>query len=121
MLRFNRPTDTMKSALLVHDFDITVLTVAIGESIDRNELGVVASAPECQHMFFPKDFDEVDALKDAIEQKTCDGKKKIRLNFFLKFLSFHSSSHFPGPQRGRQQHSQHPRRRKPTLQNQDSR
>ncbi|ELT91892.1 hypothetical protein CAPTEDRAFT_143702, partial [Capitella teleta] len=77
----NKPSSTVKSALEVHDSDITVLTVAIGRTIDKNELGVIASAPECLNMFFIEDFDEVSALKDAIEQKTCSGIVLRQLNY----------------------------------------
>lgn len=69
----NNPSLTIASANVAHDHDITMIAVGIGASIDIRELEVIASEPECLHLFLLKDFTEVESLKYAIEKRTCDG------------------------------------------------
>ena len=69
----NQPSLTISSANRVHDHDITMIAVGIGASIDLQELEVIASEPECLHLFLLKDFTEVESLKYSIEKRTCDG------------------------------------------------
>lgn len=69
----NLPPLTMVAANEAHDNDITMIGVGIGASIDIHELEVIASEPECMHLFLLKDFTEVESLKYSIEKRTCDG------------------------------------------------
>ena len=45
----------------------------VTSSVDLDELEVMASEPVCLHLFLLDDFDEVEALTSAIEQRSCDG------------------------------------------------
>jgi len=70
--RSNEPPKTVIEALKVHDDDITVFAVGVGSSVDLNELEVIASDPLCIHLFLLSGFNEIEALKSAIEKRTCD-------------------------------------------------
>jgi hypothetical protein len=42
--------------------------------LNLNELETIASDPVCLHLILLKGFTEVDSLKYAIEQRTCNGR-----------------------------------------------
>jgi len=66
------PSQTVLAATRAHDADITMIAVGIGSSINRKELQAIASDPVCLHLLLLAGFTEVDSLKSAITDKTCD-------------------------------------------------
>jgi uncharacterized protein YegL len=68
----NDPALTAISAKKVHDADITMIAVGIGNSVNEQELDIIASSPVCLHVILLSDFTEVASLNYIIEQRTCD-------------------------------------------------
>ena len=54
---------------------VTSSLAGIGDNttLNMNELKAIASEPNCMHMFLLHDFEEVESLKYAIEERTCKG------------------------------------------------
>ncbi|KAK7480284.1 hypothetical protein BaRGS_00028452, partial [Batillaria attramentaria] len=64
--------DTNNAARLVHqEGDILVLAVGVGDLVELDELHNIASSPACKHTFQVAAYDQIDALREEIQQITC--------------------------------------------------
>ena len=70
----NSPSSTIASAKKVHEADITMFSIGVGTNVGSTELKAIASTPECLYLFMLDGFNEVESLKYAIEEGTCDGQ-----------------------------------------------
>ena len=71
--------------------DITVFAIGVGNYLSTNELNAIATDPDCKNVFYLNNFFEFDAMKEAIEKKTCEGKFSrflLFMFFILKTISF---------------------------------
>ena len=75
----------MKSAQLVHDADINMISVGVGQA-DLKELNTIASDPVCLTVFMLEGFNEFDSLKYAIEKRSCEGSFIFRFYWQTLYL-----------------------------------
>jgi len=52
---------------------VTVFAVGVGSRINERELRTIASAPECNHVYFLADFNDVSAFTNQILNGACKG------------------------------------------------
>jgi hypothetical protein len=51
--------------------DVTVFSVGVGSNVDVNELDVIASNPDCLHVYELSSFSDIVAFTDQIMQQSC--------------------------------------------------
>ncbi|ESN97759.1 hypothetical protein HELRODRAFT_193192 [Helobdella robusta] len=68
----NNLRDTLEAAKRLHQKDITVIAIGIGENINNEELKAIATDPDCKNVFRLDGFFDLEALKESIEITTCE-------------------------------------------------
>nr|KAG5694561.1 hypothetical protein BaRGS_032506 [Batillaria attramentaria] len=84
--------DTNNAARLVHqEGDILVLAVGVGDLVDLDELHNIASSPACKHTFRVAAYDQIDALRQEIQQITCRAPLILGINQTVTCAMCHCS------------------------------
>ena len=60
---------------LLRQEGVNIFVIGIGESINKNELNVIASDPDADHVVCPKTFAEVNNMVERMREASCYGKK----------------------------------------------
>jgi len=56
---------------------VTVFAVGVGSSIGKTELTAIASAPECTHVYYLANFNDITAFTNQIMNGACKGDIEI--------------------------------------------
>jgi len=75
---------TMPSRAL-RDMGVKIITVGIGQDIDRNQLDDVASDPDEEHVF-TADYDSLATIIGRTQRAACVGKEKVVFVTFKELL-----------------------------------
>jgi len=59
---------------------VTVFAVGVGSSIGKAELTGIASAPECTHVYYLANFNDISAFTNQIMNGACKGDTVIIIN-----------------------------------------
>ena len=91
--------ETYKSAVAARKAGIKVLSVAVGNNIDKHELQVMTSDPDDRNLFFLPDFSKLDTAVKWLADAICNSKLNLPLplvsvsilsNSFPQALYFHT-------------------------------
>jgi Mg-chelatase subunit ChlD len=66
-----KATKDAAQQLHVHMPDVTVFSVGVGSNVDVNELDVIASDPDCLHVYELSSFSDIVAFTDQIMEQSC--------------------------------------------------
>lgn len=66
----NKPTDTATEARLLKNSGVLLLSIGIGNSVNKQELETIASLP--QDVFQVIDFSVLDTIQQQVANKTCE-------------------------------------------------
>ena len=61
------------AATKLKDEGVTVFTIGVTDSVNREELEDISSDPSERYMFFAKDFSELKIAVSGLQQKSCTG------------------------------------------------
>lgn len=84
--------DTNHAAEQLHNAgDILVLAVGVGAETNLDELHTIASNPACKHTFQVAAYDQINAIKDEIQQITCRAPLILNVNQTVSCAMCHCS------------------------------
>ena len=58
---------------LLREEGVNIFVIGIGQNINKNELDIIASDPDSDHVVLPESFDEINTLVENIQEASCYG------------------------------------------------
>uniref|UniRef100_A0A673LWR4 VWFA domain-containing protein n=1 Tax=Sinocyclocheilus rhinocerous TaxID=307959 RepID=A0A673LWR4_9TELE len=74
--------DVMDASVESRAQGIKVFAVGVGAEITTSELVTIANKPEGEYVLYAEDYTNIDRIRDAMEQKLCEGKICMRKIIF---------------------------------------
>ena len=69
------PSSLIEPSTLLRQEGVNIFVIGIGQSINKNELNIIASDPDADHVVCPKTFAEVNNMVERMREASCYGKE----------------------------------------------
>lgn len=85
LLTDGRSTSGIKKVIeqsnLLRQEGVNIFAMGIGRNINNDELNIIASDPDVDHVFYPKTYAEVNSMVEKMREALCYGE------YYFKVLS----------------------------------
>ncbi len=84
--------DVMDASIEARAQGIKMFAVGVGMEITTSELVTIANKPEGEYVLYAEDYTNIERIRDAMEQKLCEGEIRMRVRLPIKI--YHIKSRF---------------------------
>lgn len=83
--------DVMDASVEARAQGIKVFAVGVGTEITTSELVTIANKPEGEYVLYAEDYTNIDRIRDAMEQKLCEGESRMRVSLPINICHIKTS------------------------------